>query len=503
MKQNTILLNWDGDAEWFFMESLDGNYENLEEKAKDFLEKYYKDSGIGDILFNIFDQNSVTPSKVFTDRASKYYQKLENGIAVDYSGESRLKCHKISREDYGVGITEVWVEHCKALGIRPWLSVRMNDNHYANAETGWIRSDFFYEAKKNGWMLGERYNSSSVNWNYAIPEVQKKMLDYIEEQLLAIDVFGIELDFMREPMCLDYYGDKNVCLYMNGFIEKVRATVDRCAERQGHPIKIAVRLPRDINLAKRIGFDAEYWAKNSLVDAVVPSSHWLGADTGMPIAEWCEKLSPYGVEIYPCLEMNLPLGLHIDAETAKAHTVQYADQGGDATYIYNLYHVHFEYLKEAGIWFDCPSAEEIMDTWRSCGDIDNCRKGVRRHLVTEESLGFHKLVPRWNPLPKKISFGLGVEVQTGNISDDSDVTLFVGIKGQKNDNVRAFFNANECKYLGKGLDAFALKNPNVDPEEIFAFSVPEACAEPLTQVVAISGDRDAEVYYLELKVDAK
>ena len=78
MKQNTILLNWDGDAEWFFMESLDGNYENLEEKAKDFLEKYYKDSGIGDILFNIFDQNSVTPSKVFTDRASKYYQKLEN-----------------------------------------------------------------------------------------------------------------------------------------------------------------------------------------------------------------------------------------------------------------------------------------------------------------------------------------------------------------------------------------------------------------------------------------
>lgn len=502
MKQNTIFLNWDSDAEYFFMKYLDGDYSNLEEKAKAFLEKYYKDSGIGDILFDVFCQNSVTPSKVFTDRASKYYQKLENGIAVDYSGESRLKCHKISREDCGVGLTETWIEHCKKIGIRPWLSIRMNDNHYANAETAWIRSDFFYEAKKNGWMLGERYRSSAINWNYAVPEVQQKMLDYIEEQLLAIDVFGIELDFMREPKCLKYYDDKNVYLYMNAFMEKVRARVDKCAAHHGHKIKIAVRLPRDIKISKKIGFDAEYWAQNSLVDAVVPSSHWLGADTGMPISEWCEKLSPYGVDVYPCLEMNLPLGLHIDAETAKAHTVQYADQGADATYIYNLYHVHFEYLKEAGVWFDCPTAEEIMDTWRACGDIDNCRRGVRRHIVTEESLGFHQLVPRWCPLPKRISYGLGVKMQTGNIDDDSELTLFVGIRGQKNDNVAVLFNSNECEYLGKGLDAFALKNPNLDKDEIYAFSVPKKCAEPISQIVAISGDRDAEVYYLELKVDA-
>lgn len=499
--ENKILLNFDEDCETFFINSLNGNYENLEQKAIAYLEKYYK-GNVGDILFNIFCQSSLTPSHVFTTKLQKYYQTIENGIPVDYSENKYLRASKISQEDHGVCITGVWIEHCKKIGINPWLSFRMNDHHGWQDETNSLRSDFYYEAKERGWLLGEKYRSSQNDFDYGVPEVREKMLAYMGEQLTAFDVFGIELDFMREPKCVKFYDDPDACEHLNDFMVQTKKIVKECEKLHGHPIKIAVRFPRDLALCKTLGFDVTHWAKEGLFDVAIPSSHWVGVDTGMPIAAWCKALVPHGVDVYACMEMNLPNKLYVDTEVAKAHTAQYHAEGSKRTYVYNLYHPHLDYVNGLGIWaIPAPTAEELTVLWSTCGDIEKCRRGTRRHILTEESPAFDYLRPHWKPLPKTVGDGASFEIKTGVISQDAACTLFLGVNNAGA--LEASLNGVRCTPLTDNTGAHVLKNPEIPSDRIFAFRVPRNTCTGIAQTLHVSADKDAEIFYVELMVEEK
>ena len=504
MSENTILLNWDADIEYFFLR-FSGGFENIADKARGFIDTYYRDRGIGDILFNVFAQSSVTPSRVFTDRLTKYRRKEENGVPVDYSGEDRLALPAICREKYGVGLTELWIERCREVGIRPWISVRMNDNHFRDEKTCFLRSDFFYEALENGWVLGDGYRSGHRNWDYAAEPVRRKMLDYISEQLDALDVYGIELDFMREPKCVRYLDPGDHCGAVNSFMERVKEVVKEKERRRGRPIRIAIRLPRDPMLARRIGFDAVYWAAHGLADAIVPSSHWLCTDTDMPISEWTRLLSPYGVEVWACMEMNLPNRLPVSAETAKAHTAQYAAQGSARTYVFNLYHPFFEKLEAEGvfkgIWAKTPTTDETLRIWELGGDPEKCRRGVRRHVVTEEIFGFQEIKPRWAPLPLTLGDGAILEVRTGPIGENECVTVFFCSPNAGAKELNVSLDGEVCLPTDDA-DADILR-AGADPEAVLAYSVPRAKREGVTRTLWITGPKDAVITYAELKIDAR
>ncbi len=501
MPENKILLNWDGDAEWWFLSNLkEEDWSDVENKAIAYIDTYYKNNGIGDILFNIFCQNSVTPSKVISDRIAKYYQKIENGIPVDYSNHPRIALPKRCREDCGVALTELWIKRCKEVGINPWLSFRMGDCHFPDEETAFLRSDFFYKAKKKGWLLGDDYGYFKNCINYTYSEVREIMLAYIKEQLSELDVYGIELDFMREPMIFDYHNYRDITPIMNEFMANVKKIVETCEEKHGHKIKILVRLPRDINFSKTIGFDTVYWAKNGLVDYISPSARWMTTDTAMPISEWVEKLSPYGVEIFAGLEMNTPYPYPkhpTDIDIAKAHTVQYHAQGSKRTYVYNIYH---PFLAAPDI--NCyQNEEEILEIWRNCGDIEKCLKGIRRHVLTHEDSGFTDFGERWMPLPKIIENGAKFEIQTGRLEETSELTLFVGLKNAEHSEISVTFNGNCCTYSGDGSDCFAVKHPKYSAKDFVAFSVPSTNLKPITQLITITGKSNAEITYIELKVN--
>lgn len=500
MRDTTVLLNWDGDFEYFFLKNLE-DWSNLPAAAAAYMDTYYKECGIGDILFNIFCQNSVTPSKIFTSRADKYLQKEENGRPVDYSHCSHLSLLHKSRKEHGFDPTGFFIDYCKKIGIRPWLSLRMNDNHYRDQDTGWIRSDFFYKALKNSWLLGEKYRSGYRNYNYAVAEVRHKMLSYMEEQLMTYDVYGIELDFMREPKCLPFYDDPHCHLAMTEFMGGVRAISQLFREKWGHPLKIAVRLPRDMALCRKIGFDVKTWALKGYIDAVCPAGHWLCNDTDMPIQAWADALHPYGVEVWAGMEMNLPKDICMNKETAKAHTAQYAAQGSDRTHIYNLYHPYLSYITDAGIWQETPSIRQIREVWQLSGDPQVCRTGVRRHVVAEEAGGFHDLQPRWCPLPCKIGDGMTISIPTGPISPKATVKLFAGIRYTCPSQLTVSVNNEDCVFPDFGQDSnLILHNPTIAPHWVMAFSVPLHKWDADRQTVRITGNPNAEIFYLELKI---
>ena len=137
-------------------------------------------------------------------------------------------------------------------------------------DTYLIRSQFYYTALKNGWVLGENYGYYKGCYNYAVPEVREKMLSYIREQVTRYDVYGLELDFVREIQCFPHMtADRVECTrIMNGFIRQVKAIVREAEAVHGHPVKIAIRVGRDMTHTLHYGLDPVYWAKEKLFDVL-------------------------------------------------------------------------------------------------------------------------------------------------------------------------------------------------------------------------------------------
>ena len=373
----------------------------------------------------------------------------------------------------------------------------MNDNHYRDEVTSFLRSDFFYEALEKGWMLGDGYRSGYRNFNYAIPEVREKMLDYIHEQLNLFDVYGVELDFTREAKCLRYLHEKDVCKYMDIFMEDAKGVVLEAEKLRGHEIKINVRLPRDIELCKRIGFDCVSWAKKSLVDFITPSGHFYCHDTGMPIQQWVEALSPHGVKVWAGMEMCLTNNLHITPETAKAHTIQYSSQGSSGTYIFNYYHPYLHYCKELGLWHDDIQTKDMQKLWRVSGDIDLCLQGCRRHILTEESFGFGEIKPRWAPLSSEFERKDSLEIQTGFVPPKSRVTLYLGI--EKGDFPQISLNGSDPVKAQKAEDPLIKNNLSTDLSRIAQYDISHCSFEKISQKISVLSP--CKLFYAEIKID--
>ncbi|MBR5157128.1 MAG: hypothetical protein IKW59_05105 [Clostridia bacterium] len=398
----------------------------------------YKDTPVTDVLLCIFAQYSATDTKYWSTYADKYLQTVDNGETVDYK-EYYRGIYKLNKE-YGTDPYDVWIKRCKEIGKNAWISVRMNDCHVQS----WLKSEFFYKAKENGWLLGKKYGYFGECLNYKIGEIRKMMLDYIKEQIERYDVDGIELDFMREMYCFDYIDDNmDECIkIMNDFIRDVKSIVNDAEKKYGHKIKIAIRLNRDINQSLAFGFDARTWAKEKLVDVIIPSPRWSNCDSGIPIEVWKKELD--GVEILGCLETLLSSGAlgiaYMTAETARGLSASLLSAGVDAIYLYN-------YFGEGGR----PRDAEVQKTCASIEDIYNHR--TRCVVMCQEKATCPQGFERWMPLPLELTDGecKSISVRNGKIPENKKVKLVLGFeKGEPNDlkillNGEEITNFKECK----------------------------------------------------------
>ena len=382
----------------------------------------YRDSQVTDVLICGFCQFSQTPSLVFSDFAFKCGQKTENGVSVDYT--NWFGGNTILHTKYGIDPYDVWFRRLKTLGIRPWLSVRMNDCHCPDEEACFLRSEFFYEAREKGWMVGPEYGYYRYCFNYAVPEVRAKMLAYLREQLTRYDVYGLELDFQREIICFDYLHDPECHKIMTAFLREVRALVKEMETVHGHRLVVAVRLARDIGQNKIYGFDAEAIANEKLADMFIIAPRWATCDSGMPIAEWVRRFPDIsvvaGLEI---LVNRQDDHAYASPEVVRGYTSEYLAEGSDGIYLFN----HF-FTPEAPVW------QEIYHT---CGYPATVGSLPRRFVVTYQDICPANCTA-WHPLPMpadgrelRVAFGHGAEklslifslASGNNISDLASVTV--------------------------------------------------------------------------------
>ena len=483
---NGSYVNIDPDVLGYMWHGCKGDFSNLPEKIELYLEGY-KGHGISDLLFNIFCQNSIVPTKHVGFIADKYNIKEEHGTAVDYSGETHtLAAYKAYEQmDDPIGYM---MDKAKEQGYNVWLSYRMNDCHGSHAKNFCGRSEnLYYYAKENGSFIGDHVAGSYFGecLDYSDKKIRDIMLAYVKETVERYDPYGIELDFSREMFCFDYEKTPDACEIMTGFIGDVKNILSDFEKRFGHKIKVLVRLVRDIENNRIFGFDVKEWIRLGLVDVLVPTSRWRSSDSDMPISEWKKLTEGTDVTVAAGIEFYLWEQIKINAEVQRALSAQYFDEGADKIYLYNQYReavelpdmtewfaTHPSYAssekrsttaEEAAIWNSDLLAKIDLyktDVWDASADATSARAGTRRHILTFTE---DCLVPKggtaFSPLPIRICGEVSFTKLTGNLIGE-DVLLYIGITKDANP-PRVTVDGNEASLIGRTDDAY-FQNPDRD-----------------------------------------
>ena len=367
---------------------------DLRAKLEKWYEDRYADCGISDILYNI----------TWEESAEKYLRKtetLEDGrvVSVDYSDIVGARAAYLVKTNTDIDPYGVWFDMCRKDGINPWLSFRMNDVHSANESTG--HSEFFYKAKKNGWLIGNARASYWLNnpctqgsrkwypyaYDYTYAEVREHFLSQIDAQLDKYDAYGIELDWQRTIWCFPTDTTDNI-QYMDIFMEDVNEIVERYEEKYGHEIKISARIGRDIDENKYFGFDVENWANKDLIDVVIPSPYWGATDTAIPVTEWVQRLADYPkVDVWAGVECHVMNNSQWQSiPTLAAQTAQYLSQGADKMYLYNLFN-------------------DIKAKFEVCASLKNALAAAKRsYIVTSSNTApYASGFENYSPLPISVT----------------------------------------------------------------------------------------------------
>lgn len=185
----------------------------------------------------------------------------------------------------------VWISHCRAKGVSPWITMRMNDCHSVDNPNYGGLSRFWRENPR----LRRDPSAPLKNWgahtfDYAHREVRDFHLAFVRTCLERYDIDGFETDWMRFPHIFKAGEERENAHLLTEFMREVRKLADAAAKRLGHPVKVSARVPTDPDGALGIGCDTVAWAKERLVDWIVPCNFLATADMLLPYAEWKKRI---------------------------------------------------------------------------------------------------------------------------------------------------------------------------------------------------------------------
>ena len=191
----------------------------------------------------------------------------------------------------GVDPYAVWIAHSREKGVSPWITMRMNDCHSVDNPNYGGLSRFWKENPQ----FRRDPSAPLKNWgahtfDYAHKEVRDFHLAFVKTCLERYDIEGFETDWMRFPHIFREGRGSEDAHFLTEFMREVRKLADAAAKRLGHPVKVSARVPSDPDGALHIGCDSIQWAKERLIDWIVPCNFLATADFLLPYAEWVRRI---------------------------------------------------------------------------------------------------------------------------------------------------------------------------------------------------------------------
>lgn len=265
------------------------------------------DSGVDTFLISPNTQVAWYPSKAVPTaldgyaRGDQRWAQWLPGIASETN--MTMIDHYLDLQEAGIDWLAEAVKACRARGISPWVSVRMNDMHGAADPAGNpincpLFADPQYRLKGTTLDPHDPVNPYYQALNYECREVRDYMLSMIRELVMDYAFEGLELDWLRNPTICEPGVSQETTDVMTAWIAEIRALTQARAEQTGRPYVFGMRIPGELSMLRSIGLDVKAVAREGLVDFVNPSNFMQTAWT-MPHdrlrAELGDDVAMYGV----------------------------------------------------------------------------------------------------------------------------------------------------------------------------------------------------------------
>lgn len=191
---------------------------------------------------------------------------------------------------------------CRQRGISPWVSVRMNDTHgVENPDSHFNCALYRNPSMRLSGRAPDPEAPPNAHWkalNYAKPEVRQFMMSHIREYLEDYDFEGIELDWLRDPHCLEPGASQRECDTVTEWIANVRRRATERGKQLGKQYPLGLRLPGSLGYLRSRGLDVKEIVRRGLVDFIGFSNFWQ-TSWDMPYEELRRELGDevvfYGV----------------------------------------------------------------------------------------------------------------------------------------------------------------------------------------------------------------
>jgi hypothetical protein len=189
---------------------------------------------------------------------------------------------------------------CRRHGVTPWLSYRMNATHFSGAPDSPVNCRLFREARYrlSGRVPGARGRKDHawLGLNYGCAPVRDYMFEMIQEGVETYGYDGVELDWLRHPLCVEAPASQRDTDAITGWIGDLRALT---RQRQ-RSLPLGLRVPGNLDYLRSIGIDLRAMVGRRLIDFVSFSNYWQTSWT-MPLDDLRRELGPE-IRIYAGME---------------------------------------------------------------------------------------------------------------------------------------------------------------------------------------------------------
>ncbi len=473
--------------------------------SKEALREYIyslKGTQITDFVMNVNGTVSTAPSDIFETFADRYLLKEENGDKVDYSDSFAKYAYEL-REN-GIDMYREWITVLNEIGINPWLSIRMNDCHGSQLSHDLRKSKDVEEmADMHLAHYRERECYFDKCLDYSRPEVRQRMLGYIEEMLSRYDVFGLELDMMRNMHYFCYGFEKQGEKIMSEFINSVHDLLCKYGEKYGHKIKLSLLMPPPPETAMEMGVNIFDITDN--IDYIILIGRWQTTNTNMPIELWKQLLKGTNIQLGGGQQLFCRPSLNYkpvisSVKAAFGQAMANLSRGCDFVYLYNyMDEGALEGLGQELIYKDSIRNDENRPLiFNNIGKKETLIKQNRSHVVTFCDSELYRKNSAILPLEyNENSIYIPIKIATGEIPESAEVKLLLGIDREINpDNIKIYANSTGCAYVGKEqLDSCICELP------CYTFSVKKNLFETIIAEVKIC--EECLLEYVQIDINVK
>lgn len=427
-----------------------------ERELRDFIYQY-KTTQVTDFAINVNGSVSTYPSRVWQSWSDKYLAETECGIPVNYKDTYAQAAYEVFNEK-NLDMFKIWIEAAREVGIRPWISIRMNDCH-GNGNDPELRQSEYIIKHPEQWRI--RHRAADEYYDHCLDfeqeAVRNHLLAYIEEALERYRPDGLELDFSRETHMFVPGREQKGQPYLDDMMRKIRALADKYSP-DGTKIPISVLINGTAQTNLEMGLDPSLWAKEGLIDAVVNIGRWTTTNTDMEIKLW-KKLLGERV-IFGCGQqslLNTDTSVYTDTmssgETAFGQAAANLYNGADFVYLYNYMdeptpdiRLHSTAIREKN------TLRRILE---NIGDYETVLRQRRTHVLT-----FDDFCPDWKPPVSRLPISFRenqrefIKILTGEVRQGEKAQVVLGFdKELSGDDLEVYVNSVPVKFAGNtGLD---------------------------------------------------